>query len=163
MGREIRRVPKGWEHPQDKGGEYVPLYDANYEDAARQWLADLDLWRAGRHPAQLEHAAKHPGEPYPYSRYYWEYRQPPDSEAYRTGRYRYSAAEAVCCQVYETVSEGTPVSPVFDSLDALTDWLVAQGYSRPAAEAFAREGWASSMVLTSGARSPLMDIHALGD
>ena len=41
-------------------------------------------------------------------------------------------------QVYEDVSEGTHLSPIFSSADMLIAWLLAQGYSRDAAEAFLR-------------------------
>ena len=50
-------------------------------------------------------------------------------------------------QVYEDVSEGTPVSPIFSSADMLIAWLQAQGYSRDAAEAFLRQGFAPSFVI----------------
>lgn len=49
-------------------------------------------------------------------------------------------------QVWETVSEGSPISPVFDRPAALIGWLVAQGYSQVAAERFAEQGWAMSAM-----------------
>jgi hypothetical protein len=52
-------------------------------------------------------------------------------------------------QVYENVSDGTPVSPVFPSADELIAWLRAQGISREAVEAFLREGFAPSFVINS--------------
>ncbi len=54
-------------------------------------------------------------------------------------------------QVWETVSEGSPVSPVLETREALVDWLVdVQRYSRDAAEAFTQAGWVPSMVVTGG-------------
>ena len=53
-------------------------------------------------------------------------------------------------QVWETVSEGSPVSPVFPDRAALVAWLVGQGYSPAAAEAFAARGWVPSMIMNSG-------------
>ena len=50
-------------------------------------------------------------------------------------------------QAYEHVSEGTPVCPIFSSADMLFAWLQAQGYSRDAAEAFLRQGFAPSFVI----------------
>lgn len=46
-------------------------------------------------------------------------------------------------QIYETVSEGTPVSPVFESYEEMRRWLINEGYSEEAAAAFASEdgGW----------------------
>lgn len=53
MGREIRKVVPGWEHPRyteedaprsDRVGDYRPLYDQDYESAANEWLAGLLEW-----------------------------------------------------------------------------------------------------------------------
>jgi hypothetical protein len=69
--------------------------------------------------------------------------------------------EASCYQVYENVTEGTPVSPVFDSLDGVRDWLVDQGYSQRAAEGFCRHGQAPTLVLGEGAVYPDIESAAL--
>lgn len=53
-------------------------------------------------------------------------------------------------QVWETVSEGSPISPVFPTADELTEWLVGQGYSREASEQFVKSGWVPSMVMQGG-------------
>jgi hypothetical protein len=47
-------------------------------------------------------------------------------------------------QIYENVTEGSPVSPVFNSLAELVSWLIAQGVSRQSAEALAERGSAPS-------------------
>ena len=31
MGREIRRVPKNWEHPKDEEGYYLPMYEMDFD------------------------------------------------------------------------------------------------------------------------------------
>lgn len=64
-------------------------------------------------------------------------------------------------QVWETVSEGSPVSPVFADRDALIVWLIAQGYSHAAAVNFTDGGWAPSMVITGGTLK--QDIEACAD
>lgn len=53
-------------------------------------------------------------------------------------------------QVWETVSEGSPISPVFKTTEELVAWLVQQGYSEKAARAFANAGWVPSAVMTGG-------------
>lgn len=45
-------------------------------------------------------------------------------------------------QLWETVSEGSPISPVFKSREELVRHLVGKGYSPKAAEAFCESGWA---------------------
>lgn len=50
-------------------------------------------------------------------------------------------------QVWETVSEGSPVSPVFATDTALIAWLVSEGYNEIAARRFTEQGWAMSMAV----------------
>jgi hypothetical protein len=60
------------------------------------------------------------------------------------------ANRLTCLQVYEDVSEGTPVSPVFGSAAEVRRWLVAQGVAGENAEEFLRQGSAPSFVLGPG-------------
>lgn len=53
-------------------------------------------------------------------------------------------------QVWENVSEGSPVSPVFATSAEIVAWLVGQGYSQAAAEGFVRSRSAPSMVMAEG-------------
>lgn len=152
MGREIRRVPRDWEHPKftegARRGQYMPLHDQDYETAAEEWMKNLGLWRQGRHEAQPS---------CDFCRYYWEYESPPDKETCREKKW--TEAEATHYQMYETVSEGTPVSPVFASPQELADYLVSKGdfwdqkrgkggWSRAAAESFVKAGSAPSVMTT---------------
>jgi hypothetical protein len=57
-------------------------------------------------------------------------------------------ASRTAYQIYEDVTEGTPVSPVFGTVEELQRWLIAQGYSKAATEAFIREGSAPSFVVS---------------
>lgn len=61
----------------------------------------------------------------------WEPQEPPAGDGW---------------QVWETVSEGSPISPVFATAEGLEDWLIFQGYSEGAAEQFTKVGWAPSAV-----------------
>lgn len=49
-------------------------------------------------------------------------------------------------QVWETVSDGSPISPVFVSSDELTIWLRSKGYSDTAIERFIEAGWTMSAM-----------------
>ena len=52
-------------------------------------------------------------------------------------------------QIYENVSDwGSPVSPVFESLSALTAWLAEQGASQAYIQALVADGHAPSLVIT---------------
>jgi hypothetical protein len=51
-------------------------------------------------------------------------------------------------QLWETVSEGSPVSPVFETEDAFVAYLVGEGHSEEAARKFIDAEWAPSMVMS---------------
>ncbi len=118
MGREIRKVPQNWEHPQKEYGnnDYIPLYDLYFPVAASEWLKNCILWSKGKHPSQR-------GEYASSSEFYWEYDYPPQEEECRS----YKDAEATWFQVYETVSEGTPTTPPFATEQELIEYLVKNG------------------------------------
>lgn len=145
MGREVRRVPLDWQHPRDEYGHYVPLYDQVYEDAAAEWLANLRRWEDGTHPDLIDDPDLKTRMPF-----FWGWDGgPPDKERYRERHW--TAEEATGYQFYETVSEGTPLSPVFASADELAAWLVStQGYSEKSARSFVAAGWAPSFVMAGG-------------
>lgn len=140
MGREIRRVPKDWEHPRFKRGrrtgDFHPLYDVDYETACKEWYTE---------------AANFDNEGY---NWYHEYAGcPPDEDYYR--KRKWTAEEATHYQMYETVSEGTPVTPVFATKEELVDYLVEngtfwddRGWDRKATESFVEREWAPSMIMT---------------
>jgi len=65
----------------------------------------------------------------------WEEELPPEGEGY---------------QLWETVSEGSPISPVFPTKETFVDYLVTQGYSREAALNFVEHGWAPTMMVRGG-------------
>lgn len=171
MGREIRHVPAGWKHPENKpcphfrtcaGVCYQPLYDEDYDTAAAEWLAGLTAWESGADPDRSDH---------PDIRHYWDWNgMPPDSKYYRP---KWTDAERTHVQIYETVSEGTPVTPPFATKDKLIDYLVKcgdfwdqrrgdGGWSRVNAERFVNGGgFAPSLVVHSSASGA--DIRAPRD
>lgn len=72
----------------------------------------------------------------------WECTEPPTGEGW---------------QLWETVSEGSPISPVFAEKTGLVDWLCSDAYrigistpmEREQAERFVDAGWAPSMVFST--------------
>lgn len=163
MGREIRNVPPHWQHPTQpckhspwKGGcDYAkthdgqclqPQYDRTFKEAAAAWKSEFAKWESGEHPDYRDDDSK--------NLEYWEWNgAPPEREYYR----QYESADATWVQVYETVSEGTPVTPAFATKEELIEFLCThkdfwgQGpRTRQVATAFVNEGWAPSMVVASG-------------
>jgi hypothetical protein len=159
MGREIRRVPPDWQHPIQEcphmpwwperrcslngvaGKCYRPLYDKPFREVAAEWKADYAAWERGERPGYFDAAESGHLE-------FWEWENgPPDREDYRPD---WPEGAATAYQMYETVSEGTPVSPVFATEAEIVEWLVGQGRTRHAAEQFVRAGWAPSLVVVNG-------------
>ena len=132
MGREIRKVPKNWEHPKDENGHLKPVHDEEFDIVAKKWIEEFIAWENGTHPNKKSHDC-----------FYWEYTDnPPEREYYR----QKFSEEANCFQIYETVTEGTPVSPIFETKDEMRIWLIYKGYSEHAAQRFIEEKRAPSMV-----------------
>lgn len=158
MGNEIRRVPADWVHPvytketandPRRIGQFIPLHDDDYETAAEAWMQNYALWREGNHPDQ--------GKSWADQKYFWDYDPPPSQDVYRERKW--SESEATHYQMYQTVSEGSPVSPVFATLQELAEYLIANGdfwdqkrgdggWSRESAEGFVKTGFAMSMIVT---------------
>lgn len=121
MGKEIRMVPPTWEHPRDERGEYVPLFDRSYEEAVRDYEYMRQLWEEGRHPSQIDWPTETAG----LTLDQWD-GGPPDPGVHRQESWREDQATAWI--LYENISEGTPISPKFESLEALFAWMRASGY-----------------------------------
>ena len=177
MGREIRRVPANWEHPKtERHGrmDYQPMYDERFEDAVREWKDGYAKWESGLRPdgwgedrEWVPVAEWRSADIYDPDIEWWEYDSPPGDRSY----YRpWKDEEATWFQVWETVSEGTPVTPPFATKEELIDYLAAHGdfwdqarraegrtsipcgpWDRAAAEKFVNAGWAPSMVVTQSA------------
>ncbi len=148
MGREVRRVPATWEHPKGSNGSYTPLYDGDYQAIARRWLDEAIAWDNDTHEAAAEHKAEHS--------FYWEWDgQPPQREDYMPS---WPDAERTHYQMYETTSEGTPISPVMESPETLALWLTDNRASAFAGQTASYESWlrvcnggyAVSAVMTGG-------------
>ncbi len=141
MGREIRRCPPDWRHPKDAAGHYIPLYDGNYLDACEDWWRRALAWQNRIDPTGMERPELFVNCPY-----YWDWdTMPPDQNSYRERAW--TPEEATAYQVYENVSEGTPISPVFATKELMREWLIAQGERPEAVDAFIEGGWAPSMVV----------------
>ncbi len=50
-------------------------------------------------------------------------------------------------QLYENVSEGSPISPVFNTIDELTEWLTENGWPQEATQFLLANGHAPSLAI----------------
>ena len=172
MGREVRRVPPNWEHPRytrenvksrEGIGEYKSCHDEDYETASLRWIRELLSWQEGKHPSQIRDRK----EGFLSScKYYWEYAGAPPDEEYCRPKF---TEEPTWYQMYQTVSEGSPVSPPFATEEELATYLSEHGdfwyqldqnkdsgyptgSSKPTYEqalATVKSGWGPSMMTVS--------------
>jgi hypothetical protein len=94
--REVRRVPRGWRHPRDARGRYLPLHRADFFFGMSETERD-----------EIDES----------------YRALP---AYRDGFLMPEPRGAAEIVAYETTTEGTPASPAFPNTPegrlALVNW-----------------------------------------
>lgn len=190
MGREIRMVPPNWEHPRRPcpheswrggcsearahGGQcYIPMRDETYAEAVKEWKEGYAKWESGlrpQHDATTDGTAWVPaaewksahiyGPDCEWTDYHGEF---PTDENYRPE----FTEPATWFQVYQTVSEGSPVTPPFATREELIDYLATHGdfwdqarrlegrssgmdcgpWKRENAERFVNAGWAPSMMV----------------
>jgi hypothetical protein len=126
MSREVRRVPPDWQHPKqekwnyqigDTEMRYVPLHDG-YESVLAEFA---DSIRTHGLKAAIEYFAGGPLQD--------DYM--PD----------WPEAERTHYQMYESTSEGTPISPVFPTPELLAQWLVDNNASAFATNTASYESW----------------------
>ena len=137
MGREVRRVPANWQHPRDEcTGRYKPLYPFHYYSEEASAFLNLPTVDA------LQLAID-------------EHEGAPDTRDYMPN---WSESECTHYMMYETVTEGTPISPAFATPEDLAWWLVdnkasACGHTTAGYNHWlrvAKGGYAPTAVITSG-------------
>jgi hypothetical protein len=162
MGLEVVSVPPNWNHPKTtvlrlrpyEGYGYVeefkPMYDRDFDEAAARWKEAFAKWEAGE---KLEN----PKEDGTFKEF-WEWGGfPPDRKYYRP----WKKAEATWFQLWETETEGTPVSPPFATKEELAEYLAVHGdywdkagWGIDRARAFVKASWAPSFVIETEAEEP---------
>lgn len=157
MSRQVRRVPATWQHPRRDDGSYRPLHDSSFSE-------DLADWRASKAAFEAEPPADSQGMTYEE----WDGPEPTPGEYMP----EWSDDERTHYQMYETVSEGTPLSPVMATPEELARWLVDNEADAGARQTATYEAWlrvckggyAPSMVITSnpdGTRTMMSGVQAL--
>ncbi len=165
MGREVRMVSSTWVHPRytndtapsvDLIGEYIPLLDGWDADVASDWDEGFRKWGAGLVASDSDHekwapkGAEHAGR-------YTEWAGPrPSPDDYMP---EWRDEDCTHLMMYETTSEGTPISPAFATAEELARWLADTGASSFGDNtasykqwlAMIGYGWSVSLVLDNGA------------
>lgn len=150
MSREVRMVPANWEHPKGLDGAYQPLYEENYQAAADDWMHNCLLWYAGQHQYQKKYPSAAE------CKHWWEWSGPPPEEQYHMPVF--APEDRTHWQMYETCSEGTPISPPMETAELLAHWLAdnkASAFAEDTATyeqwlAAIQAGWAPSAIIQGG-------------
>jgi len=119
MGREVRRVPADWQHPKDvMTGRYRPLESGHvYEKIKADFLEKLAS-------DGLQAAIEWCGVP--------------DQNDFMPN---WPVDQCTHYMMYEDASEGTPISPAFETPEALARWLADTGASAFGSMTATYEAW----------------------
>jgi hypothetical protein len=170
MSREVRMVPADWEHPvpaegpatyRGGGKRYVPLHKQSYRQALEEYEQGALKWEQGL--VRSYSLSQEPDQQWePKATYFSEYKdyadyagQPPKPEEYMPD---WPPEQRTHWMMYESVSEGTPISPAFATPEELARWLAdtnASSFADRGATyeqwlATCRSGWAISAVSQGG-------------
>lgn len=119
LSRELRRVPLDYEHPKKQRydlrtltyvEDFQPVFDRFYVPEVREWLANWELWQKGEHPDQKR------DDPPEYSFEDWDGNGPDPDYHYPGDAWPKDAEMGIC--MYESVTEGTPISDVYPDTPA---------------------------------------------
>jgi hypothetical protein len=131
MGREVRRVPMDWQHPMEWREQWDRADQRVKMKLVPKPLHNRDILRYYDEGEEIDESTMMPVFP----------------EGTATG---------FC--MYEDTSEGTPISPVFETPEELARWLAdtgASAFGQMTATyeewlSMARAGWAPSAISTGG-------------
>lgn len=126
MTSEIRRVPSNWKHPKDKDGCYIPLYGGSFGRNVAQWKKEKKQWEKGFYLSNSRWKLKSANMMYSFAYYAGKC---PSKRFYMPD---WPKDKRTHYQAYNTNTEGTPISPVMKTAEALAHWLAdnsSSGYS----------------------------------
>ncbi len=158
MGREVRRVPADWQHPKHWTGglrgpkeRYKPLFPGeDYQPRVDQWDEECAKWKAGWRP---DYCTDEDDRALCYEE--WS-GQRPHREDYMPN---WPVDQRTHLMMYETTSEGTPISPAFSTPEELARWLTDNNASAFGDSTASYEGW---LRVASGGYACSMVIGAQG-
>jgi hypothetical protein len=130
MGREVRKVPPTWEHPENK-----PLRGRSFEEDAEKWDIQKIAWDCGLYLSNGELKRRDSSMPDSFDD--WDGKRP-EKEDYMPN---WPESERTHYQMYETTTLGTPISPPMPTIDSLAHWLADNNASAAADFTCTYEEW----------------------
>lgn len=161
MGREVRMVPENWVHPRNEKGDYEPLHD-NLCKRVSDYYRELAMWNIGycsdfsTYP-ELSFKKKDETEE-AYSFDGWS-GGPLDPKDYMPD---WAPEGRTHLQMYETCTEGTPISPVMKTPEELAQWLTDNNASAFGYEGATYDQWLST-IQRGFAVSAMMTVSSDGN
>lgn len=136
MGREVRMVPADWEHPKEYDVyrhkmDYIPLLAGSYDKAKAEYDEEAAQWNKGfvkdwANGGWKEKSASCANEYAEYADYEEWAGEAPEPQNYMPA---FEEGTANHFMMYETCSDGTPISPAFETPEELAHWLADTGAS----------------------------------
>ncbi len=137
MGREVRRVPKNWVHPEDGDG-FIPLFGGSFSKDLAEWQEGKRQWDRGFIKDWRNGGWKPKDKDIECATFEEWDGTPPEEKDYMPD---WPDAERTHWQMYECTSEGTPLSPVMDSPEKLARWLFKNNASAFADQTASYQDW----------------------
>lgn len=162
MGREIRMVPPGFEHPRKPNGDYIPLRKGPFTKVLAEWDEENAHWAAGEvldYSTWPERRTFKPRGETP-SETYEEYAGKRPLQSDFMPEFEEGTATMLC--MYENTSEGTPISPAFSTPEKLARWLAETGASAFGGMTATYEQWLSTCK-SGFAPSMVMEVGPAGN
>ena len=140
MGREVRMVPGDWQHPKDSNGHFIPMHT--------EFPYNQEEVKEGLEDGWLEDSPPHYGcDIMP----------------------EWPESEKTHLMMYETCTEGTPLSPPMGTAEKLARYLADDGASAFGEAtatyeqwlAMAKQGWAPSAII--GSKGLVSGVEAMSD
>ncbi len=142
MGREVRRVPADWVHPVDHNGSHTPLLGRGFKKESEEWAEGSRQWAMGLRSDHDGGWQKLTDEEKEMSFEEWHGPQP-RAEDFMP---EWPDSECTHLQMYETCSEGTPISPVMKTPEELAHWLADNNASSFGPCTATYEQWLSTIA-----------------
>ncbi len=149
MSREVRMVPKDWKHPKHSYqevlaapylmGRYKSLHGGSYAKACADWDEENAKWSEGLRKSWTRDGDKWEPHNYTDGMTYPDYAgERPVAEDYMPD---WPDSERTHLMMYETTSEGTPLSPAFETPEELARWLADNNASAFGSDGAPYEHW----------------------
>jgi len=165
MGRSLRFVPEGYEHPRydkddyrgDRAGKIRPCFNGSYVEALGEWFEGRGLWLQGKRRGFGKEKLIVDKEPDEMNMTWEEWTGNTPEPAYYMFYDPPDPSTLTHMMMFETCTEGTPISPIFrrDQEEELAQWLADNNASAFAGEGASKEHWLAT-IKDGGAVSALL-------